>query len=196
VSRPASYDVDSFLDAAADLVAASGPAAVTMTAVARAAGASSGSIYHRFADRSTLLAALWLRTLGRFHIGLLAALGTDPPVEAAPLAARHVVDWACDHPAEARVLLAGASAFGSAEWPQSARDEAAAAQSTLEAAVRRLARRMHATSAEDYERLVLAVVDLPYAVVRRHLSSNRPLRPSVADLVQRTAQQLLAGATS
>ena len=46
--RPAIFTLDELLDAAAALLAADGPSAVTMSAVARAAGAPSGSMYHRF----------------------------------------------------------------------------------------------------------------------------------------------------
>ncbi|HLU76197.1 MAG TPA: SRPBCC family protein [Nonomuraea sp.] len=76
-----------------------GPGAVTMTAVARSAGAPSGSVYHRFPGRPALLAALWLRTVDRFQQGFLAALDTDPPSQAAPAAARHVIEWSRAHPA-------------------------------------------------------------------------------------------------
>src|SRR5690606_14827873 len=105
MGRPPRHDVDRLLDAAAALVAEGGPGAATMTAVARAASAPSGSVYHRFPGRPALLAALWLRTVERFQQGFLAALDTDPPAQAAPAAARHVVAWCRAHPNEARILL-------------------------------------------------------------------------------------------
>ena len=52
--RPAIFTLDELLDAAAALLAADGPSAVTMSAVARAAGAPSGSMYHRFPTRAAL----------------------------------------------------------------------------------------------------------------------------------------------
>ena len=83
MGRPARYDVDSLLDGAVALAASGGPAAVTMTAVASAVGAPSGSVYHRFPTRAALLSALWLRTLERFHAGLLAAAAAGDPVTVA-----------------------------------------------------------------------------------------------------------------
>ena len=73
--RPASFTLDELLDAAAALLAADGPAAVTMSAVARAAGAPSGSMYHRFPTRAALCGELWIRTEERFHAGLSDGAG-------------------------------------------------------------------------------------------------------------------------
>ena len=82
------HDADTLLDAAVRLVAEEGPAAVTMSAVARIASASSGSVYHRFPNHAALQAALWLRTLGRFEDGLFDALAAGPPLTGRCLAAR------------------------------------------------------------------------------------------------------------
>src|SRR5258705_11938151 len=88
--RPALFTVDELLDAAAALLAADGPAAVTMSAVARAANAPSGSMYHRFPAPAALCGELWIRTAGRFPTGVRAALATSqktptPRRPAAPL---------------------------------------------------------------------------------------------------------------
>jgi AcrR family transcriptional regulator len=122
MGRPPRHDSDRLLDSAVTLAADAGPQAVTMSAVARTAGAPSGSVYHRFPDRPTLLAALWLRTVLRFQEGFLAALEEDPPLRGAVAAARHVVEWSKAHPPEARVLLYGARDFAEAEWPAQARE--------------------------------------------------------------------------
>jgi len=78
--RPARYTVDELLDAAAALLTDGGPTAVTMSAVARAVGAPSGSMYHRFPTRAALCGGLWIRTEERFlatgaeYTGYLAAV--------------------------------------------------------------------------------------------------------------------------
>src|SRR5690349_25083603 len=77
MGRPARFDADQLLDEALALAAEGGPEAVTMAAVAQRAGAPSGSLYHRFAGRSALLAALWLRTVADFQAGYLTALLDD-----------------------------------------------------------------------------------------------------------------------
>ncbi|WP_433060346.1 TetR/AcrR family transcriptional regulator [Dactylosporangium sp. CS-033363] len=83
MGRPARHDSGSLLDAAVRLVVAGGPKALTMAAVAREAGGPSGSVYHRFAGRPALAAALWLRTVERFQDGFLAALAEGRPAHAA-----------------------------------------------------------------------------------------------------------------
>lgn len=191
MGRPPRHDADKLLDAAVTLAAKSGPASVTMAAVARAAAAPSGSVYHRFPDRSALLAALWLRTLKRFQTGMVAALNTDPPQQAAVDAARHVVEWSRRNPSEARVLLHGATDFGESAWSESARKSTAEAQAALAAALRGLGRRLGASGSRELDRLVIAVVDLPYATVRRYLLSGKPIPAHAARLVEQGTQALL-----
>lgn len=58
---------DRMLGATLDLLATGGLTAVTVAAVARAAGASNGSLYHRFGDRTGLLLAAQELALGRIE---------------------------------------------------------------------------------------------------------------------------------
>src|SRR6478609_11216450 len=64
---------DRMLAATLDLLAGGGLAAVTVAAVAKAAGASNGSLYHRFGDRSGLLLAAQDLALGRIEAATAAA---------------------------------------------------------------------------------------------------------------------------
>src|SRR5690349_19362016 len=153
--RPALFTLDELLDAAAALLAADGPPAVTMSAVARAVGAPSGSMYHRFPTRAALCGELWLRTEERFHEGFTAALSSSmDPQKRCAAAARFTVQWCRDHPVEAQVLLAGADALGAAEWP----DELAGRRKRLHRALRR---HLAAVTA-DPDRINAAVIDIPY----------------------------------
>ncbi|MCI2422573.1 TetR/AcrR family transcriptional regulator [Saccharopolyspora sp. K220] len=192
MGRPPQHDADRLLDAAVALVAETGPRGVTMAAVARAAGAPSGSVYHRFPDQAALLSALWLRTAFRFQEGFFAALDGQPQ-EAAVAAARYVVKWCRAHPDEAKVLLAGAGAFGAAEWAESARDRLAAGNAQVEQALADLAQRLGRTDARGHSRVVLAVVDLPYAVVRRYLVRGDPIPALEVGTVADAVRDLLAG---
>jgi AcrR family transcriptional regulator len=177
--RPARFDVQGILDAAQLLVAAEGPAGVTMAAVARALGAPSGSVYHRFPSRGALLAALWLRTVDDFQAGFLAALrGRDPAG-----AARYVVAWSRDHAEPARVLLHGMAAYAPAEWPAGDRRRAAAANERLIEALRAVG---------PLESVTIALVDLPYAVVRRHLLAGTPIPAGAERIVATAARAILA----
>lgn len=188
MGRPSRHDADHLLDVAVALAAAGGPGAVTAVAVAREAGAPSGSVYHRFPGRSALLAALWLRTVERFQEGFLAALETMPATEAAPTAARHVVAWSRAHPRECGVLLYGAADFGERHWPAEAQERLERANGRVAGALRALAGRL---GRDDVERIVIATVDLPYAVVRRHLVSGRAIPESAESTVADCAVALL-----
>lgn len=182
--RPARYSIDELLDAAATLLAAEGPAAVTMSAVARATGAPSGSIYHRFPTRTVLCGELWMRTEERFHAGFAAALSASQDPQARCVAgANYTVQWCRDHPVEAQVLLAGADALCLADWP----DELTARRRRLRRKLRRLLAGLNA----DADRVTAAVVDIPYAVVRRHLSARHAIPASADAIVSDCARALI-----
>jgi AcrR family transcriptional regulator len=183
--RPARFTLDGLLDAAAALLAADGPAAVTMSAVARAAAAPSGSMYHRFPTRAALCGELWIRTEERFHAGVSAALATsEEPQTRCVAAARFTVQWCRDHPVEAQVLLTGADALGAAEWP----DDLTSRRKRMHRTLRRTLAKMPA----DLDRVNAAVIDIPYAVVRRHLIARTAI-PATADaIVEQCARTLIA----
>jgi AcrR family transcriptional regulator len=179
MGRPARHDSDSLLDAAVRLVGAGGPKALTVAAVAREAGGPSGSVYHRFSGRPALAAALWLRTVGRFQAGFLTAVEEGNPARAA----RHVVAWCRAHPGEARVLLYRADDFDHEHWSASDRDALDAMNGRAVAALRAVG--------GDFDKVVLALTDLPTALVRRHLRSGHEIPARAEDLAEETAVLIL-----
>jgi AcrR family transcriptional regulator len=76
--------VDDILDAAAALIAESGPDAVTVGAIATRAGASKGSMYHFFRDRESVLVALVERHVQQLGRDLAAARDASPGPPATP----------------------------------------------------------------------------------------------------------------
>ena len=77
---------DRMLAATLALLDEGGPAAVTVAAVARAAGTSNGSLYHRFGDRHGLLLAAQARVLSTIEAetaGAFAAADKEPDDERA-----------------------------------------------------------------------------------------------------------------
>ena len=182
--RPARFSIDQLLDAAAELLAADGPAAVTMSAVARAADAPSGSMYHRFPTRAALCGELWIRTEERFHAGVSAALATSEDQQTRCVAAaRFTVQWCRDHPVEAQVLLTGADSLGAADWP----DDLTRRRKRIHRALRRTLAGMPA----DLDRVNAAVIDIPYAVVRRHLALRQAIPASADAIVEQCARALI-----
>ncbi|MCX4632280.1 TetR/AcrR family transcriptional regulator [Streptomyces sp. NBC_01443] len=190
--RPPRFDADELLDAAVLLAATGGPAAVTMSAVAQAVGAPSGSVYHRFPGRPALLAEVWLRTVEDFQEGYLAALDGDPdPRRAARAGARHVVAWSRAHPREAALLLYGAEEFGRAAWSEEYRERADRGNERVFARLGRLGAAFGLTGPEGRDRIALALIDLPLGVVRRPLRAGHPLPPHAEDLAEESAAALL-----
>ncbi|GAA2754753.1 TetR/AcrR family transcriptional regulator [Actinopolymorpha rutila] len=195
MGRPPRHDVDGLLDAAATLVADAGPRAVTVAAVARAAGAPSGSVYHRFPSRPALLAALWLRSLERFQESFLVAVEQDTPLAAAQAAARHVVAWSRANPADAAILLYAAADFDAPEWPEEDRDRHRRDNRRVTRAVGEIGRGLGRTSDRDKELVRMAIVDLPYSVVRRHYRSGQRIPRHAEDLAADCAATLLRDAS-
>ncbi|HYT74485.1 MAG TPA: TetR/AcrR family transcriptional regulator [Vicinamibacterales bacterium] len=187
------YDTAAILDAAARLLATHGPVGVTMSGVIRESGAPSGSVYHRFADRPSLLAALWNRAVGRLHRDAYVLFDQDDPVEAAAAITRHVVRWCQGSPLDAQVLLAGVHHFAPQSWPAAATEERAAETARWDAAIRGLIRSLRAETGLSTATIVLTVVDLPYAAVRRYLTADRPIPTELDVQVPTMVRTLLNG---
>src|SRR4051794_26112490 len=78
-----------------------------MADVRRRSGASVGSIYHHFAGKEELAAALLVEGLREYQAGLLAVLEGAGDAEAAVRGAvAHHLDWVEARPDLARMLLA------------------------------------------------------------------------------------------
>lgn len=167
MARPAKFNSDQILDAARSLLVARGPVGVSMQGVAVALDAPSGSVYHRFASRDVLMASLWLRSLERFQVGLLAALADRDAHLAARRAAGYVVTWSREHLDDALVLLAYRSSdLLAAGWPAQLQDRNTQQRARLESALKALGRRLGITDGAARGRLRFAVIDIPYAAVR------------------------------
>ncbi|MGI5347517.1 TetR/AcrR family transcriptional regulator [Streptomyces sp. CA-250714] len=192
MARPPRFDTDQLLDAAVRLAAVSGPAGVTMAAVAKEAGAPSGSLYHRFAGRNALLAEVWLRTVERFQESYLRVLSAyDDVRQGACAATRHVVAWCRAHPDEAALLLYSPGDFGREEWSDEHRSRADRGNRRVFAELGPVATALGADGAEGVERLTLALIDLPLSVVRRHLRAGGALPAYAEALVEDCAAALI-----
>ena len=98
---------EALLDAALAAFTERGYGSTTMTDVRRAAGASTGSLYHHFPTREHLAAALWLDALKRFQDGFAQTLRRSRIAEAGIRGGvRFHAKWVREHPDLARLLLA------------------------------------------------------------------------------------------
>ena len=183
--RPARYTVDVLLDAAAELLAAEGPAAVTMSAVARNTGAPSGSVYHRFPTRAALCGELWVRTEERFQEKVLDALSGDgDPQQRCVDGALRILQWCRENPVEAHVVLAGPHELGMGDWP----DTIAARRKRLQ----RKLRKVLSDLSDDNGRVTAAIMDVPTAIARRHFRARQAIPAGADDIVVDCARALIS----
>ncbi len=188
MGRPAKHSADDFVDAAIELFAQRGIRAVTLNAVAESTGAANGSVYHRFPDRPSLLAAMWQRTSARFQADYRAKLG-EPTITGAIDAAVWVVRWCGDNLAEAQVLQAGRRTFGPDDWPPGSGD--AAAEAATREQVRRSVHALSGATAAGPDQIAFVMFELPIAVVRRSLHAGRVPGTRDAALVRGIATAVL-----
>ena len=173
--RPARFDQDTILDAALRVVAAHGPAGMTVEAVAGEMSGHVGSIYYRFPTKDNLLARLWIRCARAGQAGMVAALSIDDVEAALRAAVLHYPRWARDDRPAAQVLAAYGREQLTPHWP----DDLAAALETvnddLAGAVTRFTERWYGEVTPARRRAVtFALLDLPSSAIRRYLLAGRP----------------------
>jgi len=184
--RRAKFSETQIIDAAGALVAAEGPDAATIGAIGARLEAPSGSIYHRFATRDVLLGRLWLAKAAFFQNRFVAALEA-PDARAAGLAAALSIAAAAraDFRAARIMLLYRREDFLSEKWPAGMTAEAARLGAQVETALRDITRRLFArVTARALRIATFAVLDVPFAAVRRHVAANEKPPPIVDELVR------------
>jgi AcrR family transcriptional regulator len=193
VGRKPRFTEDDFLDAVLRITGRDGAGAVTIAGVAAEVGAPVGSVYHRFASRDLLLARLWVRTIRRFQEPFVAALTDEDPIAGADRAVIAVLTWVRAHPDEAGVLLLYRRDDLISRWPDELGPELAGLNDAAGDAIRDYARaRYGRAGAARVERVTFALVDVPYAAVRRHLAAGRPLPASTDRHTLAAARAVLA----
>lgn len=196
MAPPRKHDTDRILDAARAIVLSRGPRAASVTTIARESGAPAGTLYHRFGSRDAILSAAWLRALTRFQERCLAAAAHDDPTETGVAMAASIVAFAREDFDDARLLL---SLRPSDLLDASPSEQVSARLDTMNAPLRAELHRVARALGGRADRRALdavtrAVVDLPYASVRRHLRAGRIpqwLERDVAE-ASRTLLQALA----
>ena len=178
------------------MAAANGPAATTISAIAKAAGAPTGSLYHRFPSRDVLLGTLWLDLIGRFQAGWIEALEALD-IEAAAL---HALTWVRAHPREARLLLLyRREDFLAGDWPPALADRAAHVNDRAAVALRAFAAATIGDDTPDtLRRARFALAEIPFAAVRSYVAAGQPPPPDLDALVLIASRAVLAaeGASS
>jgi AcrR family transcriptional regulator len=184
------------LDATATLVAAGGPGTATIGAIGALLKAPSGSIYHRFASRDVLLGRLWLSKAAFFQNRFVEALAN-------PDAAKAGLDAALSLPRSVRADFAGARImllyrrddFLAGDWPVEMAAEAARLKRQVDDAMRDIAGRLFGRTSVQALRLAnFAILDVPFAAVRRHVAATEMPPRYVDELIAKAYAALIAPA--
>jgi AcrR family transcriptional regulator len=191
--RASKFDEERILGAASRLVAAHGPSGATIGAIARSVGAPTGSIYHRFDSRDVLLATVWLRAAVAFQDAFFERLAGTPPREAGLAAALYMAQRVREYPEEARLLLLHRREdFVGRGWPITFRRRATQVGQQVEREIRAFSRRLCGRADARTVRLVAyAVVEAPFAAVRRHVAAKENPPPYVDILIRATYEAVM-----
>lgn len=188
--RLAKFNDDTFVQAAIEVAATCGIAAVSMAAIASKAGAPMGSVYHRFASRSEVLARAWLQA----KAGLRQAVEPHWQTGRTWPAVQALLGWCRAHPLHARFLLQCEDHPPIDEalaepWRQRLENEQLALDQAFEQAVLHCAR--HGGDVQSMNTLLrFALIDSPLALVRPYLVQGREV-PAAAEALLRTSHEAL-----
>jgi hypothetical protein len=108
---------------------------------------------------------------------------SEGPQDRCVAAARFTVQWCRERPVEAQVLLTGADALDAGDWL----DDLTRRRDRL----RRGLRRALAGLPADRDVVNAAVIDIPYAVVRRHLIARQAIPASADAIVEQCVRALI-----
>lgn len=185
MGRTAKYDETRILGAASGIVAEGGPNAATMNAIAARIGAPNGSIYHRFRSRDELLGCLWLRKAAFFQDRFAAALRHPDPRQAG-------LDGALSLPASVRadpegariMLLHRREDFLSDGWPPEMQAEAERLGAQAKDELAKITHRLFGSrSTPARQAAAFAVLDIPFAAVRRAVGAGEVPSPEIDRLI-------------
>lgn len=171
--RPRIHDRDAVLDAVEDLVARSGPSAVTIRAVSAAVGMSNGAVYHTFTSRGGLMGQAWLRAAQRFLAVQTAlvdeAMTGGDPAGAVVAAADAAVVFTERHPGSSTLVLrVRREEVLAGDVPADVADELRHLDQLLVALMVRLALAVwDRKDAAAVDAITSCVVDLPTALLLR-----------------------------
>ena len=189
------YTSDQILDGARGLVLGEGIAAATISNIARASGAPPGSIYYRFDSRETLLAELWIRAVERAQRHCIAAVeAAGEPTEAVVAGGLSIFGFVLGEPADAQLLVSmRRTDLIRSPLPPPLVERLRALNRPVEHLVGRLAGQLFG---QARELITLAMFDLPYGSIRRHLLAGAAPPAAHRPYVELAIRAVLGAAVS
>lgn len=183
MGRKAHFKNEEFIDSAIQIIAEEGLGALTIAGLSTRVTAPIGSVYHRFPSRDALIAELWLNIIESFQNEWLKILETD-----GRKATLFCLDWARNHPNEARVmLLYRMEDLVSGDWPKDLQKRAQRLSKQLREGVAAFTKKQFGKVTNEYtDRTLFALHDAPMGILRRYLQDNKTPAKSVADIILET----------
>ncbi|WP_067531963.1 TetR/AcrR family transcriptional regulator [Nocardia crassostreae] len=170
MAPPRKHDTDVILDAVRTLVLRDGPRAASVAAIADASGAPVGTLYHRFGNRNGVLTAAWIRALERFQARVLAAAEQEDPLEAGVAMSAASITFGRECQEDAKLLLnLRVSDLLDGAPDTEFRERLATMNAPLIEQLHRVTLGVYGSAGpREIDAVARAIVDLPYATLRRH----------------------------
>lgn len=192
MARPARFTHDGILDEAAEVVALRWRDA-TVAEVADRLSTPPNSIYYRFPSRHALFGSLWLRSVQRFHVGLLEALTLPDPGRAAEEAAAHIPRFSRQNPLDAIAMTLYRQHDLVELVPSPLSDEVRNVNDTVRTAMVDLAqRRFGRTNTDTLSLVAVACQETGYGLVHRYVRHGITMPPWLDDAVRASCTAILA----
>lgn len=191
--RTALYSADEIIESTSGLVAADGPASITMAGLANILGMPTGSIYHRFASRDVLLGEVWLRAAEAFQETYFELLAQPDAWQAGRAAALHLAQRVRQRPVEARILLLHRREdFFTSAWPDAMIQRAKGLKTQTDQGMRAFTQRLLGRrDANSLHITSFAVLGAPFAAVRPYVQANKTPPAIVDDLIRTTYRAIM-----
>jgi len=183
MGRKAHFNKADIIDAALKIIAEEGLKALTMQSIAEKIQAPIGSIYHRFPSRDEILAELWINIAKPFQEGFLAALNNN-----GLQATLYTLQWVRTYPKESHVLLLyRREELSSGDWPEDFKQKIADLSRELDEGILSFIKRSFGRVTKDnLQRTVFALIDVPFAAVKRSLQNDEVPTPLLDKLIRET----------
>jgi AcrR family transcriptional regulator len=164
-----------------------------MGEIAAKIGAPSGSLYHRFQSRDELLGRLWLQKATFFQNAFARALDEVDPHKAAIEAALSLPRTVRADFAGARImLLHRREDFMSDGWPKPMQDEAGRLGEQVRSVMDEFTSRLFDANTKATRLTTrFAILDVPFAAVRRYVSANEDPPPEIDRLIATAVNAIL-----
>lgn len=198
MSRRRLHTLDDLLDVAEQIVTTGDPAGLTLRALAAAAGASNGTIYHAFNSKDELLARLWLRSWLRLanlmSESLEAAEARPTGRDAVVSVALAPVEFVRRFPESARLFFAQRrDQLFSGDVPIDVEGDLLEAQKRFIDLMITLAKGVWQRGDRiAVEAISVCVVDLPSGILRRRLLEGRGADDATSARIEAAVRGILA----